>query len=412
MTVVDFPNSPKEPRPAWFSKLICDDNGRAYANLANAVTALENDPRLVDAFARDEMARVTMLTARLPGADDEYGFPRPVNDRDVARVQRYLQSLGLPRVGRESIGDAIDLHAEDRKSHPLRDWLFDLRWDKRKRLDDWLSLYLGAERSPYASAIGRMFIIAMVARIVEPGCKADYLLVLEGPQGAGKSEACRILGGDYFSDALPDIRGGKDVSQHVKDKWLIEIAELSSITKAEVETLKSFISRSEEIYRPSYGRREVYEKRQCVFIGTTNRATYLRDETGGRRFWPVRCGQIRLDDLSRDRSQIFAEAFTAFHGGAQWWPDRAFEAETIAPEQEARFEDDAWREPIERWLTGKTQTTVGECAVNALRFEQGKIGTADQRRIATVLERIGWERGPRTEKGRFWVKPLKNWNDA
>ena len=192
--------------------------------------------------------------------------------------------------------------------------------------------------------------------------------------------------------------------RHIKDKWLVEIAELSAIKKAEVETLKSFISREIEIYRPSYGRREVHEKRHCVFIGTTNRATYLRDETGGRRFWPVTVGRIDLDRLAADREEFFAEAVAAYHGGARWWPDPAFEGEVIAPQQEARFEDDAWREPIERWLADKTQTTIGECAVKALCFDQTKIGTADQRRIATVLERVGWARGARTEKGRFWIR--------
>ena len=389
---------------SWFSKLVCDDRKRPYANLANATLALENDVALKGAFARDLMSRTTMVAARLPGDNAANVLPRPIRDCDIARVQRYLQELGLPRIGREVINDAIELRANDCPTHPLRDWLCKLVWDKRGRFDAWLSVYFGAELTPYSRAIGRMFLVSMVARVFKPGCKADYLLVLEGAQGAGKSAACRILGGDYFSDALPDIRGGKDVQQHMKDKWLVEIAELSAIKKAEVETLKSFISREIEIYRPSYGRREVHEKRHCVFIGTTNRATYLRDETGGRRFWPVTVGRIDLDRLAADREQLFAEAVAAYHGGARWWPDPAFEGEVIAPQQEAQFEDDAWREPIERWLADKTQTTIGECAVKALCFDQTKIGTADQRRIATVLERVGWERGARTEKGRFWIR--------
>lgn len=403
MTIISFPGGTAPTPPSWFQMLVVDGHGRPYANLANAATAVENDPALRDVFARDLMSRVTMLTASIPGAPNADDFPRPVRDSDIARVQRYLQELGLPRIGREAIGDAIDLRAESRASHPLRDWLGSLEWDGQRRLDGWLNVYLGAETTPYVAAVGRMFLVAMVARVFRPGCKLDYLIVFEGLQGTGKSAACRALGGQYFSDALPDIRSGKDVSQHMRDKWLIELSELSAISRAEAEALKAFVSREVEVYRPSYGRREVHEPRHCVFVGTTNRETYLKDETGGRRFWPIRTGAINLDGLARDREQLFAEAVQAYRAGARWWPDREFEGAVIAPEQEARFEDDAWRDPIARWLDDKQQATIAECAVHALHFEQAKIGTADTRRITRVFETLGW-RNKRTKTGRFWVK--------
>jgi predicted P-loop ATPase len=392
-------------RQHWQAGCLLDSKGNALPVLANALDGLRGDPALADCFAYDEMLCAPMLMVALPG-QDELHMLRPLTDNDVGVVQEYLQRQGLTRIGKDIMHQAVDLRAKEQTFHPIRDYLSGLEWDGQPRLDGWLFTYLGAERNPYTAGIGRMFLIAMVARISEPGCKADYMMVLEGPQGARKSTACTVLGGEWFSDNLPDVTTGKDVAQHLPGKWLIEIAEMSALSKAEAAALKAFITRPVERYRPSYGRKEVIQPRQCVFIGTTNKTTYLRDETGGRRFWPVKIGVIDTDALARDRDQLFAEAVALYRAGTQWWPNGEFERQHIQPEQDERYEEDVWEAPIREYLGGCSRARVGDIAREALRFEDRGMGRAEQNRISAVLARLGWQQR-RDSTGRWYYPPVE-----
>jgi predicted P-loop ATPase len=347
----------------WLKQCAVNASGKALPTLANAMFALRLDPALYDVFAFDEMLRTTVLQKplNLTNQDDADFAVRPVTDVDITELQEWLQLAGLRHVSKETVHDAVDLRANERAFHPIRHYLLTLVWDERFRLDTWLAEYLGTDRTDYTARIGRMFLIAMVARIFEPGCKSDHMLVLEGAQGTMKSSACEILGCGYFSDNLPDVTEGKDVSQHLRGKFLIEVSEMHAMNRVEAAQLKAFISRTTERYRPSYGRREVVEPRQCTFIGTTNRDTYLKDESGGRRFWPVRTGTIDLEALVRDRDQLFAEAVFFYRHNQPWWPDREFEKRHIQPEQAARYEADIWEEKIAEYLRarGAARNVVG-----------------------------------------------------
>lgn len=388
--------------PPWATGCLKNETGKPLPVLANALLALRHEPTLKNMFAYDEMLCAPMLLRPL---ENEQSFrPRPLTDVDVGLLQERLQLLALCRLSKDTTHQAVDVYAQELAYHPVRNFLNAIRWDGVPRLKTWLVRYAGAAAGPYAEGIGTMFLIAMVARIFEPGCKADYMPIIEGPQGELKSTACRVLGGDWFSDNLPDIAAGKDVSQHLRGKWLIEVSEMHAMGRAEAALLKAFVTRTTERYRPSYGRKEVIEPRQCIFIGTTNKAEYLRDETGGRRFWPIRAGRIDIEALTNDRDQLFAEAANAYHAGVKWWPNKEFEQKHIMPEQASRYESDAWQDTIAEYLRKHQKVTIGQVAREALFIETPRIGTADQRRIAAALDQLNWKRQPKDWQGkRHWA---------
>src|SRR5262245_49843643 len=301
---MNFHTEDFEPASDWLEHCILGETGKPLPVLASVMVGLR--ALWPDTFGYDEMLCAAVLLRPLDGSN--HFVQRTISDADVGFLQEKLQNLGLKRVAKDTMHQAVGLRAHERKFHPVREYLDALEWDGTARVPKLFTAYFGSEDSAYAEAIGQMFLISMVARIYRPGCKVDHLPVIEGAQGKMKSSACRILGGEYFSDNLPDVNSGKDVSQHLRGKWLIEVAEMHAMGRAEASLLKSFITRQEEIYRPSYGRREVWEPRQCVFCGTTNRDAYLRDWTGGRRFWPIKAESIDIDGLTRDRDQLFAEA--------------------------------------------------------------------------------------------------------
>lgn len=388
------------------------------SNVANVLAALRREPEIAGAFGYDEMLCTEILLRPLFGDQSDFR-PRPVTDIDVIAVQAWLQEFGFRQLGKDASHDAVSKHAREHPFHPLRDYLNGLRWDGTGRLSRWLGDYLGAAPSDYVEQVGTMFLIGMVARIFEPGCKHDSILVLEGGQGRLKSTACAVLAGPkYFSDTLPDI-SSKEASQHLRGKWVVELTELIAYSRAAINPFKAFLARRVEQYRPPWGRKEVYEPRQCVFVGTTNETCYLRDETGNRRFWPVTIGDVRLDDLHRDRDQLFAEAVALYRGGVPWWPERDFEVRTIAPEQDSRFDADIWEPLVGAFIDGKDRVTMQEIAAGVLGYELevpasrfgestpprgtpiNRLTPNETHRIARILTHLGWKQG-RKNRERWW----------
>jgi hypothetical protein len=426
-TLEDLVAKKKTPTPPPGEQEYMKSFSDIACNVGNVLLALKQESMLMNAFGYDEMLRTEMLLR--PLFDKEPNFkPRPVTDADITATQSWLQWIGFRGLGKDATHDAVNKHARDHAFHPVRDYLNGLHWDDKTRLRTWLYDYLGTEGNAYTNEIGKMFLIGMVARIFKPGCKFDYMPILEGDQGLYKSKACAILAGEeYFSDQLPDIKS-KEASQHLRGKWLVEVAELSTYSRAKVDDFKAFLTRQVERYRPPWGRKEVHEPRQCAFIGTTNKVHYFRDETGNRRFWPTTTGVFKLDELCHDRDQLFAEAVKLYRDHVHWWPDRDFELKHIAPEQESRYEPDVWEPLIKEHLDGLIdqalkatpsylpRTTMIDIAIQVLGFTtnktvmEGELATPINRlepkvqtRIRIVLSHLGWV--PKRDMYERWWEP-------
>ena len=297
--------------------------------------------------------------------------------------------------------------ARDHSFHPVREYLEGLMWDGSPRLDSMLTTYFGVKESPYTMAVSACWPISAVARVFDPGCKADQVLILEGRQGSKKSTGLRTLGGSWFTDEI-DAIGSKDAATQLQGVWIVELPELDAMSRSEVSRIKAFMSKSFDRFRPPYGKHAIRFERQCVFAGTVNHSDYLRDETGNRRFWPVRCSSaggnadIDIDGLKRDRDQIWAEAVARYRRGEMWWLESAGLVADATAEQDARYATDAWESLIALFVLSKDWTTVAE-VLNHLSVETPKQGQAEQNRVARCLKRLRWQRKQRTVDGiRVW----------
>jgi predicted P-loop ATPase len=263
-------------------------------------------------------------------------------------------------------------------------------------LDLWLHTYLGAPvdelgNPGYVEAVGSKWVISAVARVFEPGCKADCVLILEGEQGIKKSSALKALAPAWFTDDIADL-GSKDSSMQVHGVWIIEIAELESMSKAEIGAIKAFITRTVDRYRPPYASRLVHQARQCVFAGSVNGSDYLRDDTGGRRFWPIRCGDINVEALARDRDQIWAEAMQRYRNHATWWLDNSAVVVQAETEQLARYRGDAWDAKIHQFIQYEDEVTIHQILADVLGIPVGKWTQTDYNRVAASLRVAGWRK--------------------
>ena len=327
-------------------------------------------------------------------------------DTDDTRTAIWLDRVYSLRCGPGMISEVVRLVAEENGHNPLVDWLMHLKWDGIPRIGEWLTAGLGAADTDFHREVARRWLIQAVARAVQPGCKADTVLILVGAQGAKKSTAFRVLAGDqYFCDTPMDI-GSPNAYTQIQRTWIYEVAELDSIRAAKHSATKAFLSAQEDTYRPAYGRHSVTVKRHCVFCGTANEETFITDNTGSRRFWPIKVGVVSLDWLRDNRLQLWAEAVAAYQAHERWWLNK--DDEVVLDDKSEDFrQQDPWRPVLEAWAITERMFTTAEAMREGLSLEPRFMTRVFEMRTSEILRSLGYVRSRGTVLGKRnyqWTK--------
>lgn len=428
--------------PAWRKELSRSSTGWVYPTPKNVATILRNADEWKDCIAFNLFTQKIDFIKTAPAHDQ--CVKGPITNFHYACIREWLnspQSDFVDGISKESVDEGVLLVAKNSANcfHPVRDYLEKLEWDGVSRIDTFLHTYFGAVDNEIARLIGPKFLLSLVNRAMRPGCQADYTVVMESPQGEGKSTNLKALMPDeeWFTDQISDLRS-KDSSIDIQGKWLIEAAEMDQVSRADVSSVKAFLTRTSDHYREPYGKVAEDHPRHCVFVGTTNKREYLKDDTGGRRFWPIPVGtwgagyrpSSKKEQLIADRDQLWAEAFVRYKQGERCYPT-ADEEKLLQAEQAKRYEESSWAEPVLAWcdypvsttmefdpdgmqstlkaiVSTRQQVTIKEIIEHALRKPVGQISRSDEMRVAGILINNGWEQKLATfnkRRVRAYVRP-------
>jgi len=369
---------------------------RTLNNVVNFFICEQEEPLFYESLAYDQFIGQVRLLKPMPWDTEKF----PANGREWGDDDTKQMALWLSRErgfnpATELIDNAVLAVSQLKPLHPVRDYLRKLKWDGVPRINTWLPEYAGAQDNVFVRDVSRLTLLQAVARIYQPGCKADHVLVLEGEQGVGKSTLVRILGDPWASDFVVDPHA-KDTIDAIRGKWFVEFSEMEVTKRADSQALKAFITKQVDRVRPAYARRAVDIPRQCVFIGTINPdATneYLADGTGNRRFWPVRIKQVKFQELADVRDQLFAEAVSILEAGAPTHITDKKVLDIARQEQRDRRTTDPYEISIGDWLSEQNSDFVStrDVWVYALKGTESSLTVAHQRRISQVLKDLGYE---------------------
>lgn len=407
------PMEPEAEPDRWAKGLRRNEDGVIKNTPANVDLILRNDAPWKGVLAYDEFG-YRIIKRRAPPF--EGGRAGPWEETDAIKAAIWLErSWGLPAKSRivDEIARSI---AWDARFNSVREWLDGVkgRWDRKERLPTFMRDVFGAEHNDYTEHVGIGLFVTAVARIYKPGCKVDTMVVLEGDQGIGKSTAIiEIFTPALYVDII-DPPSHKDFYITLQSAWCVEIGEMQAFTRSEINQVKQAITRRDDKFRAPYDKAASDHPRQSIFVGTTNADMYLMDPTGGRRFLPVKCTKVDVKYCRAMREQLFAEAIERYDKHFRWWD---FPRELAQREQDQRYVEDSWQEPIVRWLEGGVsdnrypewierdvwtkgadnverrpvlKATTTEVMQFGLQIEVSKHTRQDQMRVAQIMRRLGW----------------------
>ncbi len=408
--------APPELEPGDWRRALRWERGQLVKHSSNICEILRNDERWRGVIAYDEFAqRVVKRTA------PPYAFGREgewTADDDV-RTAVWLSQQHRLDVSSKQVVEAIESVARERTYHPVVEHLRTLRWDGERRLGAWLSKYLGVTDSEYAQCVGTYFLRGMVWRVLRPGCKFDYCLVIEGAEGLRKSTLAETLGVQWGSDTPLDLDNNREAALALHGNWVVEFSEMESVTRAEAHLQKSFLSRRFDQYRPFWSGRNTKVQRQCVFIGTTNETEYIKEGQGARRFWPIAVAKkIDIEGLRRELPQLLAEAVADFDAGEHCYPTDDEQENLFRPEQSRRVVQESLIDALHDWvldpdldesshrLSHDGCFSLAEAAFRCLKVSYAQLTRDLQTRIGKALAALGCERlEKRNGMTRYWYKP-------
>ncbi len=402
--------------PQWHNLFVKTQRGEIASNVANVILALSHDPEWkgvlgFNTFIGDiEAVKPPPWRGDLaPGQDSSQQQPGPRywTNQDTTRCTAWLARKHGLLCQEGIVGSALYVVAEQHKFHPVRDYLENLEWDGEERVNSWLIRHAGANDDHYTRAVTAKWMIGLVARVMDPGCMFRMMLILEGPQDIRKSTALRTIAmrDEWFMETTIDM-GSKDSYQVLRGKWIVEFAELDSLSRSETSRVKQYVSERTSTYRPSYARGPADFRRQCGFAGSTNDAEYLKDDTGATRFFPVAISRsIDIEALVKEREQLWAEAVARYKKGELPFINNKRILSLAAQVTEARRQADPWEDPVSRWLQRlppkriEQGVTTYEALTQAVMKEASTLSRGDEIRMGKVLRTCGWALGERPRAG-------------